>query len=141
MKAILALSLFISFSSFASTCPELSGDYVCQKGSHISYKSIEKTETGYIVVSDGVEMEYATDGKTYDLPSTESVKDAKVVASCKNNVFVVDFTGTILYEGSELAKQVSKTEYSLKGDKMIYSQKIKMKGLPMPALTLACTKN
>ncbi len=140
MKTILALSFLTSFSAFAATCPEISGDYICQKGSHISYKNIHKTDKGFIVISDGVEMEYFTDKKTYALPDTESVRDAKISSYCEKDKLVVDFTGIILYDGSDLAKQVSKTEYAVKGDGMIYSQKVKMKGLPMPGLTLNCTR-
>ena len=140
MKTILALSFLASFSSYAATCPELSGDYICQKGSHISYKNIQKTDKSFIVISDGVEMEYITDKKTYSLPDTEVIRDAKVNSYCEKDKLVVDFTGIILYDGSDLAKQVSKTEYTLKGDGIIFSQKIKMKGLPMPALVLNCTR-
>lgn len=140
MNFILALSFLTSFSAFSATCPEITGDYICQKGSHISYKNIHRSDKGFIVISDGVEMEYITDKKTYSLPDTESVREAKISSYCEKDKLVVDFSGIILYDGSDLAKQVSKTEYILKGDGMIFSQKIKMKGLPMPALTLDCKK-
>lgn len=140
MKIILALSFLTSMSAFAATCPDISGDYICQKGSHISYKNIHRTDKGFIVISDGVEMEYITDKKTYSIPDTESVRDGKVSSYCEKDKLVVDFTGVILYDGSDLAKQVSKTEYTVKGEGMIFSQKIKMKGLPLPALTLDCKK-
>lgn len=139
MKSILTLGLLFSFNAFAN-CPNLTGDYICQKGSRISYKSIEQTETGYNIISDNIEFNYVTDGVTYELPATESVKEAKVTSYCDKNVFVVDFTAMILYEGSDLAKQVSKTKYSLKGDTLIYLQKTKMKGLPMPTVTLTCRR-
>lgn len=142
MKNLTAgLGLLFSLNIFASNCPDLEGIYTCQKGSHVSIKEIARTADGYIIVSDGIEFEYRVDGNTYEVPSTDSMTNAKVKSSCHDNKFVVDFNASILYDGTIIAKQVSKTEYSKKGDNLLFAQKIKMKGLPMPALNFECSRN
>lgn len=140
-KLTIGLGLLLSLNAFATSCPDLEGTYTCQKGSHVSVKEIARTADGYIIVSDGMEYEYRVDGNTYEVPSTDSMTDGKVKASCRDNKFVVDFNASILYDGTIIAKQVSKTEYSKKGDNLIFAQKIKMKGLPLPALNFECIRN
>lgn len=136
---LLFLSALFSFNTFAANCPEINGVFTCMRGSQVSIKEITKTATGYIVVSDGVYSDYVTDGKTYDVEINEDVKDAKIKSYCQDNKFISDFTATILYEGSPIAKQVSKIEYSMKGANLEYLHKTKMKGLPMPTLRYTCT--
>lgn len=140
-KLTIGLGLLFSLNAFAAICPDIEGTYTCQKGSHVSVKEIARTADGYIIVSDGMEYEYRVDGNTYEVPSTDSMTDGKVKASCHDNKFVVDFNASILYDGTIIAKQVSKTEYSKKGDNLIFAQKIKMKGLPLPALNFECIRN
>lgn len=51
------------------------------------------------------------------------------------------FKATILYEGSELAKQSSVTEYTPMGSGLMIFQKTKMKGIPLPAMKFNCTRD
>ena len=141
MKLLLSMMFLASFNVYSATCPDISGSFICTKGSQISYKDIHKTDTGFVIISDGAEMEYFTDKKVYTLPDNENIRNAKVSTYCEKNKMIVDFSVIILYEGSDLAKQVSKTHYSLTNNGMTISQKIKMKGLPMPSLVFECIKN
>lgn len=136
-KLFLALSLC---SSVAFACPNLTGNFNCKLGSNVFDKQIENTESGYYVITSGVEMNYTTDGKSYELPATDSYKEAKVVSSCLGEKFVIDFTASILYEGSVIAHQVSKSEYYLEGENLIILQKTKMKGIPLPTNKYICTR-
>ncbi len=140
LMASLLISGLISGSAYAA-CPDLSGNYICKSGSHISQKSIEMTDKGYIFNSDGVEFEYLTDGVTYDVPANENQKDGKVKSYCQDDKFIVDFTTNVLYDGTVIGKQVSKTEYVLSQDGFGIVQKTKLKGLPIPTLKFQCTKN
>jgi len=139
MKSLITLmTLTLSTATFA--CPEISGLYSCRSGSHVSEKEITKTDLGYHIVSDGIEFTYMTDGNTYDVEANDSVKDGKVKSYCKDNKLIVDFKATILYEGAEIARQTSITEYVPAKENLIITTKTKMKGLPMPVLKLNCTR-
>ncbi len=139
MKLLALITLLLSSTVFA--CPNISGLYTCQLKSELSLKEITQTETGYIIDSNGVQMEYFTDNKGYEIPSTSSYKDAIVTSSCKGEQFIVDFKATILYEGSEIAKQVARTTYQMDGDDLIILRKTKMKGVPLPVQKYLCIKN
>lgn len=139
MKSLMVCALLFSSAAFA--CPDITGSYTCKFNSAISMKEIVKTDGGFAVNSDGYEIEYHVDGKTYELPSTENYTDAKVRTTCNESEMIVDFNASILYEGSIIAKQVSKSTYSMEGSNLVINQKIKMKGLPMPAVKWNCTRN
>jgi hypothetical protein len=72
MKLLALITLLLSSTVFA--CPNISGLYTCQLKSELSLKEITQTETGYIIDSNGVQMEYFTDNKGYEIPSTNSDK-------------------------------------------------------------------
>lgn len=137
-------SLFIGavlFSSTAFACPDISGLYSCKYNSNMSTKEIVKTEQGFVINSDGNSMEYLADGKAYEVPSTDSYTDALVRTTCTQNEMIVDFKASILYDGSIIAKQVSKSTYAMDGKDLIISQKVKMKGIPLPAIKWTCVRN
>lgn len=138
MKSFLALSFLFSLSAYA--CPDITGTFVCKFNSAVSQKEIVRTETGFLITSEGNTMEYFTDGKAYEVPATDSYKDAFVKSSCSSSEFTVDFNASILYEGSVIAKQVSKTIYSMNGENLIIFQKLKMKGLPVPKVLWTCSR-
>lgn len=138
-KFIFALSL-ISTQLFASECPNITGAYSCKEGSHVSLKEITQHDSGYLINSDGLEFNYLTDGKTYEVEANENMKDGKVTSTCKANKLIVNFKATILDEGSEIAKQSSVTEYIPAGVNLVITQKTKMKGIPLPVLKLSCTR-
>lgn len=138
MKTLLISALFVSSAAFA--CPDITGLYVCKFNSAVSQKEIVKTENGFVVTSEGNSMEYFTDGKTYEIPATDDYTDAKVRTTCTDQEMIVDFNASILYEGSVIAKQVSKSIYSMSGSDLIITQKLKMKGLPMPKVQWTCTR-
>jgi hypothetical protein len=141
MKILISLILLYSVNTFASNCPDISGQFVCQSGSRIILKTIEQTELGYFINSDGTTFEYITDGVSYDVPANENMKDASIKSYCRNNKFVSDFKATVLYDGSKLAKQFTSSEYQLKGEELTVIQKTKMMGLPMPTISLLCKRN
>ncbi len=132
---------FMSFNLFAGQCPLLDGAYICREGSHVSYKEIKTTNEGYDIVSDGIFFQYKTDGKGYSVEATDSMKDGIVTSSCANQKFVVDFKATILYEGAEIAKQSTKSEYYVDQGQLKIKQKTKMKGIPLPTVNFICEKN
>jgi hypothetical protein len=134
---ILALAIM---SSAAFACPNLTGNFNCKLGSRVFDIQIENNEKGYHFITAGVEMDYITDGQGYEIPSTENYKDAIVKSSCEGNAFIVNFTASILYEGSVIAHEVSKTEYSLNGDNLSMIQKTKMKGIPLPTNKFNCIR-
>ncbi len=138
MKSLLTVALLFSSAAFA--CPDISGVYSCKFNSNISNKEIVKTQSGFVINSDGNMMEYFADGKSYDVPATDSYTDARVKTSCTEKAMVVDFNASILYEGSIIAKQVSKTTYEMEDKDLIISQKVKMKGVPLPAIKWVCTR-
>lgn len=140
MMKLLVLGLIFSLNAFASNCPDISGNFMCKEGSRVSLKEISLTSTGYNIISDGMSFDYITDGQFYDVASTENMKDAKIKSSCVKDKFIVDFNATILYDGSVLAKQVSKSEYSLSEDKLVFIHKTKMKGLPLPTIKYLCER-
>lgn len=140
-KLTIGLGLLFSLNAFAASCPDLEGTYTCQRGNRILVKEITRTADGYIFVADGMQFEYRVDGNTYEVPSTDSMTDGKVKASCLDNKFIVDFNATILYDGAIIGKQVSKTEYSKNGDNLLFAQKVKMKGMPLPAINFECIRN
>lgn len=121
-------------------CPDFSGRYTCKQGSHVSEKEIKLDGGGYHIISDGTEFTYYPDGNTYEVEANDSMKDGKVRSFCKDNKLIVDFKATILYEGAEIARQVSVTEYLPKGQDLIITTKTKMKGLPLPVLKLNCER-
>ena len=141
MKPLLFISLMFSTQLFASECPQISGTFLCKSGSRISEKVITQNEDSYQIVSDGIEFTYVTDGKTYDVEATSDMKDGKVTASCQKDKFVVNFKATILYEGSEIAKQSTVSEYSISNQDLVIVQKTKMKGIPLPAVKFNCSKS
>jgi hypothetical protein len=137
MKAFAFIASLITLNVYA--CPNLTGTYLCQVGSHISQQTITNTDTGYNIINEGVESNYITDGNSYELPSTDNYQDAKVTSSCAEDKFVIDFKASILYEGSVIAKQVSRFTYYVEGDHLVYLQKTKMKGIPLPTNKFICT--
>lgn len=139
MKSLLMGALLFSSAAFA--CPDISGVYSCKYNNNFSVKEIVKTQVGFIITSDGNPMEYFADGIAYEVPSTDSYTDAKVRTTCTQDEMVVDFNASILYEGSVIAKQVSKSIYSMEGKDLIISQKVKMKGIPLPAIKWTCVRN
>ena len=139
-KLLLGLLFVFTQVSASEECPQISGSFTCQQGSHISYKVITQTNDGYLINSDGIDFNYITDGKSYEVEATSSMKDGKVTASCNSNKFIIGFKATILYEGSEIAKQSSITEYALLNNNMTILQKTKMKGIPLPAIKFDCTR-
>ena len=138
MKSLVLITFLFSTSLFA--CPNISGSYSCQLNSSSSLKEITQTPTGYIINSNGIEKEYFTDNKGYEIPATDSYKNAIVTSFCKDEQFIVDFKATILYEGSEIAKEVARTTYEIDGDDLIILRKTKMKGVPLPVQKYLCTK-
>ena len=141
MKKLLLGIFILSSQLFAVECPPISGSFTCQQGSHVSYKIITQTNDGYLINSDGIDFNYITDGKTYEVEATSNMKDGKVTSTCTSNKFIVGFKATILYEGSELAKQSSVTEYTPVGSGLMIVQKTKMKGIPLPAIKFNCTRD
>ncbi len=140
MKLLTLATLLLSTQIFASECPKLSGDYLCTSGSRVSEKMITQANEGYLINSDGVEFNYLTDGKIYDVEATSDMKDGKILSTCRANKFVVNFNATILYEGSAIAKQSTVSEYALLDRDMTIVQKTKMKGIPLPAVTFLCKR-
>lgn len=146
MKVTL-ISLFALFSSYATAssslmidCPEMEGVYECKAGSRYSLKAIAPTMSGYLIESDGIEMEYFFDNVVRDVPANENMKDGKVASRCEKGAFIVDFNASILYDGDVIAKQVSSTTYEIIKGQLQITQKVKMKGLPMPKLFFQCKK-
>lgn len=141
MKLLLIMVTLFATNAFA--CPMLTGNYTCHRenGSQVLNKQITNTEKGYIINTDGNEMEYFTDGKGYSIPATDSYQNAKVVSSCNGEIFNTVFTAEILYEGSVIAREVALSNYAFEGDKLVLTQKTKMKGLPMPSNRYICTRN
>lgn len=82
MKKLLLGMLVLSSQIFAAECPPISGSFTCQQGSHVSYKIITQTNDGYLINSDGIDFNYITDGKTYEVEATSNMKDGKVTSTC-----------------------------------------------------------
>lgn len=139
MKFLMLGALLFSSSVFA--CPDLSGSYTCVGKTRSYQKEVQKTDTGYISSNDGIEYEYFTDGKVYDIPETDSYRDGKLTSTCNGDQFIVDLTMTVLYEGAVVGQQVSHTTYNMEGDKLIINQKVKMKKIPLPKQKFICTRN
>lgn len=139
MKTLLVLFSLFSASAFA--CPNLMGNYTCQKGSTVFNLNVNQTATAYEMDRDGNFAEYIVDGKIYDLPSTDNYQAAKVTSACEDDKLVVGFEADILYQGSVIAHQVSKSYYYKDGNNMILLQKVKMKGIPLPTNKFICTLN
>lgn len=139
MRYLICFGLFISFTA-AAACPDLTGEYYCKRGSNITYRAIEKTENGFIISQNGNTTEYIADGVTVQtIPSTDGSAEGTFTSYCKNNQFIVDLKADIFYEGSVIAKQVSKTTYELiNGNGLNITTKIKMKGIPLPTLKEVC---
>ena len=141
MKSFFILVSMLSLNAFA--CPNLTGSFYCNSGVNSSAfdMQIENTNEGYSIITNGTEMKYHTDGRVDTIPATDSYKDVKIKASCQGEKFIIDFTASILYEGSVVAHQVSKTEYILNNDQLSIVRKTKMKGLPMPTAKYTCVRN
>jgi homoaconitase/3-isopropylmalate dehydratase large subunit len=135
------LGMMVLFSTAANACPNLNGNFTCQKGSTVFNLAIEGTSRSYIINRDGNEFEYMLDGKSHDVPSTDSYQDAKVVSTCEDDKLVVGFEANILYEGSVIAHQVSKSYYYNEGNNIVLLQKVKMKGIPLPTNKFSCVRN
>lgn len=143
--SLIFVSLFFSLELLASSalkvdCPEMEGVYECRAGSRYTLKTITPTLGGFLIDSDGIETEYFFDNIVRDVPSNENMQDGKVAARCEKGAFIIDFNASILYDGSVIAKQVSTTSYEIKNQKLQITQKVKMKGIPMPKLVFQCKK-
>ena len=141
MKSLLLLATFISLNTFAATCPSINGSFICQRGTQFSFVDFTPKDTGYVVLTDGTLFEYFTDGKTYAVEGNEDMRDGKVRSYCEKNKFISDFTVTILDQGSPIAKQATKSEFSMEGVNLSIVHKIKMKGIPLPTLRFTCIPN
>jgi hypothetical protein len=137
MKIAIFALLLLSSQAFA--CPDLTGSYLCKAGSRTANKEIHSTNQGYIINSDGNELEYFTDGRVVEVPETDSFKDGKYTSVCNGDQFVVTFTATLMYEGSPIAKQVSRSTYSKNGDNLKLEIKTKSKNIPLPTINFNCT--
>ena len=134
----MTLMAFIIFSGSAFACPDLTGSYLCKSGSHSTNKEIHSTDQGYIINSDGNEMEYFTDGRVVEVPETDSFKDGKYSSSCIGDKFIVTFSATLMYEGSPIAKQISRSTYTKNGDNLKIEIKTKSKNIPLPTINFNC---
>jgi len=128
--------IFFCLLSFA--CPKLTGNYECHRGYEISKKWIQENDLGFEINEHGLTTQYFTDAKERSLADQESFKDAKVKSYCEKDQFIIEFKATILYEGSPIAKQVSKTIFERTEDDVKITKKTKMKGLPLPTITEIC---
>lgn len=138
MRYLIFFGLFASLSAIA--CPELSGEYLCKRGSLTSTRSIEATNDGFIITKDGYTTEYVADGITVqNVPSSDSMTDGSYTSRCTDDQFIVDFKATLLYEGAVVGKQVSKTTYQFKNNDLHIISKVKVKGLPLPTVKEICT--
>lgn len=138
MRYLILFSLLVSFSALA--CPDLSGEYLCKRGTVTSDRIIEGTENGFIVTRDGISTEYITDGVTVQtVPSNDSMTDGSYISLCKGNQFIVDFKATLLYEGAVVGKQVNRTTYELKNNELHIISKVKIKGVPLPTIKEICS--
>lgn len=138
MKFLIGALLLVTTQAFA--CPDISGSFTCKYRNRISEREITKTETGFIVIADGAEQEYKTDGSITSLPENDSLKDAKFSSVCEGDTFVVNFTGTLMYEGAEIGKEVQKTVYQMKNDDLLITIKTKAKHVPLPSINFLCTR-
>lgn len=138
MRYLILFSLFISLSALA--CPDISGEYACLRNNQTTFRSIEVIPGGFRMINGIHTNDYITDGTTIQtLPDTDSMKDGKYKSHCQGNKLIVDFTATIMYEGSAIARQVSKTTYQLKNDQLEIIQKVRMKGIPLPTIRELCS--
>lgn len=138
MKLLMTFVALVSFNLMA--CPNLTGNFNCTSTSNSFDIQIENQTNGYSIITNGSEMNYHTDGRVDTIPSTDSYKDVAIKASCQGEKFVIDFTASILYEGSVIAHQVSKTEYVLTNDQLNITRKTKMKGIPLPTTKHTCIR-
>ncbi len=141
MKLLFSLILTFSFSLLASTtCPNIAGTYTCTYKYETLHQTIEETPTGFFITANGVEMEYFIDGSPVLIPETDSVRDGKVISSCGNGLFVVNFTAMIMYQGAEVGKEVQRTSYEIKDGNLVMTRKTKVKGIPLPTKKYICVK-
>lgn len=143
MKFIFAPLVFFTLTTEAAeACPNLDGAYLCQAGSDAVGFTIASTPDGIWMDRDGAQITYQPDGRSHAIPDTESYQNGKVTSSCKGDKLVVELDVEILYEGSVIARQVSRTEYSRPTKNLNEGLKIvtktKMKGLRLPTKTYAC---
>ncbi len=137
MRYLILLSLFISFTALA--CPDLSGEYLCKRGSMTASRTIEKTPDGFIITKDGYTTDYIADGITVQsMPTSDSVAEGNFVSHCKGDQFIVDLKATLLYDGAVIGKQVSQSTYQFKNNDLHITTKVKMKGVPLPTVKEIC---
>lgn len=136
--SLILVTMLLSTTVFA--CPDISGDFTCTSKRGNSSVSIQTIENGFLINTDGVEAEFLADGKVYDLPSTDSMTDGKRISSCKDDKFNIDFTATLLYEGSVVGKEVLRASYFFQGNNLKIIRKTKVKGLPLPVQDYTCTR-
>lgn len=138
MKLFTAILLLVSVNAFA--CPDITGSFTCKFKNRISEREIAKTETGFVMIADGVEQTYNVDGSITSVPDSDGLKDGQFSSICEGNTFIVNFTGTLMYEGSEIGKEVQKTVYQMKGDDLNILIKTKAKHVPLPTINYMCTR-
>lgn len=128
------------FSSVALACPDISGEFSCKSKKNSTSVIIEAIQNGFTINTDGNVADFIADGKTYDLPSTDSMTDAKKISSCKDDKFIIDFNATLLYEGAVIGKEVLKAAYYFEGSNLKIVRKTKVKGMPLPVQDYTCTR-
>lgn len=136
---LLSITVFAT-QEFNSSCPSMDGVFECKAGSRVSLKEIISTQSGFLIISDGVEREYFFDDQFREIAATDSYKDAFYKSRCTNESFIVDFKATLLYEGAEIAKQTQTSTYTMNGDSLIIVQKTKAKGFPLPTVKYICNR-
>lgn len=138
MKMITTLALLLSTAAYA--CPDLTGAFLCESNYRQVETTIETHEDGYQITEGGSKGFFSNDGTIRRLPDTEIMRDGEVSGNCKDDKYYVNFTAKALDEGEVIAKQVSQTEYVIKGDRLYVTRKTKMKGIPMPTQKMICTR-
>jgi uncharacterized protein YxjI len=98
------------------------------------------TDVGYIINADGVEQVYKIDGSITSIPDNDNLKDGKYSSVCENDKLIINFSGTLMDEGTEVAREVQKTVYQMKGEQLNILIKTKAKHVPLPTVNFLCTK-
>lgn len=132
--------LLICISSAAMACPDISGEYECNIGRKFTKKSISQTSRGFLINTDGSEMEYLTDGTVQTIPNSDSFKDVAFKSYCEGNKFIIDMTATITEGETVLGKQISKKIFELEKEDIHITHKTKMKGIPLPTKKEFCMR-
>lgn len=130
--------LLVTSFGMAQNCPDLNGDYACKQGSTIFSLSVHGEQGLYHVEKNKVAIEYNTDGRFVAIADTENYRNAKYQALCEGGKLVVNFYAELMYDGSFIGKQVSKSEYSKVGQELIIAEKVKVRGIPLPRLRYVC---